>query len=139
MPNSRHLSHTDEMEGMEAGASAFLTSTPPRYEHAQPICSRDTYSLYSLNCYKSTNTDTGDRGDRGDDCRRASDDCRRAPDDSRRAAICQSVVEKMIDLGMELKDVDLLPLGVAIPIRECLWACRSPHITTTLSPHTLLP
>jgi hypothetical protein len=132
LPNSRHLSHTDEMEGMEAEAEAHLTSPPPRYEHTQPFRSRDTYSLYSLNRYKSTNIDTGDRGDRGDDCRRASDD-------SRRAAICQSVVEKMIDLGMELKDVDLLPLGVAIPIRECLWACRSPHITTTLSPHTLLP
>jgi hypothetical protein len=117
---------------MEAEAEAGLTSSPPpRYQHTQPIRTPDTYSLYSLNCHKSTNTDTGDRGDRGDDGRRA-------PEDSRRAAICQSVVEKMIELGMELKDVDLLPLSVAIPIRECLWACRSPAYTTALNPHTLL-
>jgi len=33
-------------------------------------------------------------------------------------------VEKMVELGMELKDVDVLPLSLAIPIRECLSACR---------------
>ena len=37
---------------------------------------------------------------------------------------CEAVVEKMVELGIELKDVDVLPLAVAVPIRECLWACR---------------
>ena len=43
---------------------------------------------------------------------------------SKRLDRCESVVETMISLGMGLKDIDVLPLSVAIPIRECLWACR---------------
>ena len=45
--------------------------------------------------------------------------------DDGRVARCESVVMMMVNLRMELKDLDLLPLSVALPIRECLCVCRS--------------
>ncbi|EKX35535.1 hypothetical protein GUITHDRAFT_118345 [Guillardia theta CCMP2712] len=46
-------------------------------------------------------------------------------DERRRMAMCESVVEKMIELGMSKEDIDCLPLAFALPLRECLWACRA--------------
>ena len=38
---------------------------------------------------------------------------------------CEAVVESMVSLGMQLQDIDSLPIGVAMPIREALWSCRA--------------
>eukprot|EP00960_Hanusia_phi_P064527 765819-Hanusia_phi.AAC.3 len=46
-------------------------------------------------------------------------------DACRRMAVCESVVEKMMEVGMTKEDINCLPLAFALPLRECLWACRA--------------